>query len=69
MNAYIKCFEKGVKNMPFMIENDDVPDKHNKIWDKIKTDLNINFESMSVYNEKCIKAKVREFDGVIKTNF
>ena len=44
---YIKCFEKGGKNMPFMIKNDDVPDKHNKIWDKIKTDLNINFESMS----------------------
>ena len=66
---YIKCFEKGGKNMPFMIKNDDVPDKHNKIWDKIKTDLNINFESMSVYDEKYIKAKVREFDGVIKTNF
>ena len=55
--------------MPFMIKNDDVPDKHNKIWDKIKTDLNINFESTSVYDEKYIKAKVREFDGVIKTNF
>ena len=52
-----------------MIKNDDVPDKLNKIWDKIKTDLNINFESMSVYDEKYIKAKVREFDGVIKTNF
>ena len=33
--------------MPFMIKNDDIPDKYNKIWDKIKTDLNINFESMS----------------------
>ena len=24
---------------------------------------------MPVYDEKCIKAKVREFNGVIKTNF
>ena len=29
----------------------------------------MNFHSMSVYDEKYIKAKVREFNGVIKTNF
>ena len=48
MNAYIKYFEKGGKNMSFMIKNDDVPEKHNEIWDWIKTDLNIKFDSMSV---------------------
>ena len=36
---------------------------------KIKEKLNIKFYSMSVYNETFIKAKVREFDSVIKTNF
>ena len=36
---------------------------------KIKKTLNIRFHSMPVYDEKCIKAKVREFNGVIKTNF
>ena len=35
---------------------------------KIKKTLNIRFQSMPVYDEKCIKAKVREFNGVIKTN-
>ena len=35
---------------------------------KIKKTLNIRFHSMPVYDEKCIKAKVREFNGVIKTN-
>ena len=29
----------------------------------------MNFHSMSVYDKKYIKAKVREFNGVIKTNF
>ena len=44
-------------------------DEYNEIWDKIKNKLNIKFHSMLVYNEIYIQAKVREFDGVIKTNF
>ena len=53
----------------FFIKDDDVLDKYNKIWDKIKNKLNIKFHSMPVYDETYIKAKVREFNDVIKTNF
>ena len=42
---------------------------YNKIWDKIKNKLNIQFHSASVYDEKYIKTKVKEFDGVMKANF
>ena len=69
MSGYIKYFENGGKNMSFVIKDDDVLDKYNEIWDKIKGKLNIKFHSMPVYDEKYIKAKVREFNGVIKTNF
>ena len=69
MTRYIKYFENGGKNMSFVIKDDDVLDKYNEIWDKIKGKLNIKFHSMPVYDEKYIKAKVREFNGVIKTNF
>ena len=55
--------------MSFVIKDDDVLDKCNEIWDKIKTYLNIKYHSIPVYDEKYIKAKVREFRGVIKTNF
>ena len=55
--------------MSFVIKDDGVLDKYNEIWDKIKEKLNIKFHSMPVYDEKCIKAKVREFNGVIKTKF
>ena len=55
--------------MSFVIKDDDVLDKYNEIWDKIKETLSIKFLSMPVYDEKYIKAKVREFNGVIKTNF
>ena len=61
--------KKGGKNMFFMVKDDNVLDKYNKIWDKIKEKLNIKFHSMPVYDETYIKAKVREFDGKIKTNF
>ena len=55
--------------MSFVIKDDDVLDKYNEIWDKIKKTLSSKFHSLLVYNEKYIKAKVREFNGVIKTNF
>ena len=44
-------------------------DKCNEIWDKIKETLTIKFHSTPAYDEKYIKTKVREFNGVIKTNF
>ena len=69
MSGYIKYFENGGKNMYFMIKNDDVLDKYNDIWDKIKGKLNIKFPSMSVYVKIYMRDKVREFNRVIKTNF
>ena len=55
--------------MSFIIKNDNVLNKYNEIWNKSKKTFNIKFHGMPVYDEKYIKAKVREFDGVIKTNF
>ena len=54
--------------MSFVIKDDHVLDKYNDIWNKFKKTLNIKFYSMLVYDEECIRAKVREFYGVIKTN-
>ena len=55
--------------MSFVIKNDDVLDKYNKIWNKIKEKLNIKFLSMPAYDKKHIKTEVREYNRVIKTNF
>ena len=44
-------------------------DKYDKIWDVIKDKIGIKFHSKPVYKSKYLKTKVREFDGVIKTNF
>ena len=36
MTGYIKYFENRGKNMSFVIKDDDVLDRYNKIWVKIK---------------------------------
>ena len=69
MNGYIKYFDNGSKNMLFFIRDDKVLHKYNEIWDVIKSKLGIKFHSEPIYDKKYIKAKVREFDGIIKTNF
>ena len=69
MDGYIKYFENGSKNMSFFIKDDKVWDKYDKIWDVIEDKLCIKFHSESFFGYKYLKAKVREFDGVIKTNF
>ena len=55
--------------MSFVIEDDRVLNNYNKISNKNKKALNIRFHCMPVYDEKYIRAKVREFSGAIKTNF
>ena len=69
MSGYIKYIENGGKNLSFFIKDDEVWDKYDKIWDVIKNEPGINFDSEPVYEYRYLKAKVRKFDGVIKTNF
>ena len=68
MSGYIKYFENGGKNMYFLINDDEVWEKYEQIWDVIKNKLDIKFHSKPIYERKYLKTKVMEFDGVIKTN-
>ena len=69
MSGYIKYFEYGGQNMFFLIKDDEVWKKYDKTSDVIKNKITIKFHSKPVHEYKYLKAKVREFDGVIKTNF
>ena len=55
--------------MSFLIKDDEVWEKYENIWDVIKNKPGIKFYSKPIYDQKYLKAKVREFDGMIKTNF
>ena len=69
MVRYIKYFENGGKNISFMIKDDKVLEKYEEIWNVIKNKLSIKFHSEPIYEQKYLRIKVREYDGVIKTNF
>ena len=69
MSGSNKYFENGAKNMSFFIKDDEVWEKYDKLWDVIKNKLGIKFHSQPVCEYKYLKAKVKELDSVIKTNF
>ena len=55
--------------MSYMIEDDKVWNKYDKIWNLIKDKVDITFHSEPVYEYKYLRTKVREVDSLIKTNF
>ena len=69
ISQYINYFENGGKNMSSLIKDHEVREKYEKIWVVIKNKLSIKFHSKPIYDQKYLKAKVRGFDGVVKTNF
>ena len=68
MSGYIKYFENGSKNMSFLIKDGEGWENFDNIWDAIKNKFGIKFHNEPVYEYKYLKAKVKEFNGVIKTN-
>ena len=43
-SGYVKSYD-GEKMMYFLIENDDLIEKYNTIWDKVSADINKEFDS------------------------
>ena len=66
MTAYTKDFDK---TMFFFIKDDELLEKYNDIWKKIKDSLKRECDSKPVYNKIYIKAKVKSYNGNINTSF
>ena len=56
--ADVKSFDGQTKWMYFLIEDDDLLEKYNTIWDKVSADIKKEFDSEPVYNKKFLKAKI-----------
>ena len=73
MNGYIKYFDNGVKNIVlkkyFLIKDSEAWETYEEIWDVIKNKLNIKFHSEPIYENKYLKAKVRELMVILKQTF
>ena len=49
MSGYIKYFENGGKNLPFLIKDAEVGEQYEQIWSVIKNKLGIKFHSQTIY--------------------
>ena len=56
-------------NMSFLIKDDELLGKYNKIWEKVKNSIDKEFNSKPVYNVKYLKAKIKSYNGKINANF
>ena len=66
MSAYRKDFDET--KYIFFMKDDELLEKYNWIWGKVKNSLKNEFDSESIYNEKYLKAKPKVFNGKMKTN-
>ena len=68
MSAYRKEFDE-TKYMSFLIKGDELLEKYNEIWEKVKNIIKKEFDSESVHNEKYLKAKIKFYNRKTITNF
>ena len=58
-SAYVESYDGQSKWMYFLIEDDDLLEKYNTIWDKVNSDMNKEFDSEPVYNKNYLKTKIK----------
>ena len=63
-SAYVKSYYGQTKWMYFLIEDDDLLEKYNTIWDKVSADIKKEFDSekiikIIVYNKNYLKTKIK----------
>ena len=66
MSAYRRELDEYIS---LLIKDDELLEKYNEIWEKLKNSIKKEFDSKSVYNEKYLKAKIKSYKGKINTNF
>ena len=58
-NSYVKIYDKQTKWMYFFIEDVDLLEKYNTIWDKVSAYIKKEFDSKPFYNKTYLKTKIK----------
>ena len=69
MNGYIKYFDDGGKNMPFVTDDEKVYEKYDEIWNVVKELLKLKFTTSPIRDDKYILAKLKIFKKKNLTTF
>ena len=51
------------------MKDDELLEKYNEIWEKVKNSLKKDFDSEPVYNEKYLKANIKSYNGKVNASF
>ena len=55
--------------LSFLLEHDELLEKYNENWEKVKNSIKNELDSEPVYNEKYLKAKIKSYNAKISINF
>ena len=69
VNGYIKYFDDGGKNMSFVMDDEEVYEKYNEIWEVVRKLLKLKFTVGPVRDDKYLIAKLKIFNGINRTTF
>ena len=53
----------------FLIKDDELLEKYNKIWNKVSNSIKNGFDSEPVHHETYIRTKIKSYESQINTNF
>ena len=70
MIGYVKNFDSN-KTTSFKVDDNKLLKKYNKIWERVRSLMNIEFDSEPVYgdNDKYIKTKIKMYEDRVNTDF
>ena len=69
MNGNIKYFDDGGKNMSFVMDDEEIYEKYNEIWEVVRKLLKLKFTVGPVRDDKYIIAKLKIFNRINRTTF
>ena len=69
MNGYVKYFDDGGKNMSFVMDDEEIYEKYNEIWEVVRKLLKVDFTVGPVRDDKYLVAKLKIFDRINRTTF
>ena len=60
-SAYVKSYDSHIKWMYFLIEDDELLEEYNTIWNKISSDIRKELDSKPVNNKHFLKTKIKSY--------
>ena len=69
MDGYIKYFDDAGKNMSFVMDDEEIYEKYNEMWEVIRKLLKVDFTVGPVRDDKYLVAKLKIFDRINRTTF